>query len=86
VLYAEVAGHGTFALTLSSGVCLYSSAAYRDSIPNLKVQLVVDNVFDKQAPYPLRLFSRVQTMSASRAHRRISAAFWADTSFCPSLG
>jgi DNA-binding LytR/AlgR family response regulator len=32
VLYAEVAGHGTFALTLSSGVCLYSSAAYRDSI------------------------------------------------------
>jgi DNA-binding LytR/AlgR family response regulator len=32
VLYAEVAGHGTFALTLSSGACLYSSAAYRDSI------------------------------------------------------
>jgi two-component system LytT family response regulator len=32
VSYAEVAGHGTFALTLSSGVCLYSSAAYRDSI------------------------------------------------------
>ncbi len=32
VLYAEVAGHGTFALTLNSGVCLYSSAAYRDSI------------------------------------------------------
>ncbi len=32
VLYAEVAGHGTFALTLSSGVCLHSSAAYRDSI------------------------------------------------------
>jgi two-component system, LytTR family, response regulator len=32
VSYAEVAGHGTFALTLTSGVCLYSSAAYRDSI------------------------------------------------------
>ncbi len=32
VLYAEMAGHGTFALTLSSGVCLHSSAAYRDSI------------------------------------------------------
>jgi two-component system, LytTR family, response regulator len=32
VLYAEAAGHGTFALTLSSGVCLHSSAAYRDSI------------------------------------------------------
>jgi two-component system, LytTR family, response regulator len=32
VSYAEVAGHGTFALTLSSGACLYSSAAYRDSI------------------------------------------------------
>jgi two-component system LytT family response regulator len=32
VLYAEVAGHGTFALTLSCGVCLHSSAAYRDSI------------------------------------------------------
>ena len=32
VLYAEVAGHGTFALTLSSGVCLHSSAAYRDAI------------------------------------------------------
>jgi two-component system LytT family response regulator len=32
VAYAEVAGHGTFALTLSSGVCLRSSAAYRDSI------------------------------------------------------
>jgi two-component system, LytTR family, response regulator len=32
VSYAEVAGHGTFALTLSSGVCLHSSAAYRDSI------------------------------------------------------
>lgn len=32
VSYAEVAGHGTFALTLSSGDCLHSSAAYRDSI------------------------------------------------------
>jgi len=32
VLYAEVAGHGTFALTLNSGVCLHSSATYRDSI------------------------------------------------------
>jgi DNA-binding LytR/AlgR family response regulator len=32
VSYAEVSGHGTFALTLGSGVCLYSSAAYRDSI------------------------------------------------------
>jgi DNA-binding LytR/AlgR family response regulator len=32
VAYAEVAGHGTFALTLSSGVCLHSSATYRDSI------------------------------------------------------
>jgi two-component system, LytTR family, response regulator len=32
VSYAEVAGHGTFALTLNSGVCLHSSAVYRDSI------------------------------------------------------
>lgn len=32
VAYAEVAGHGTFALTLCSGVCLHSSAAYRESI------------------------------------------------------
>jgi two-component system, LytTR family, response regulator len=32
VSYAEVAGHGTFALTLTSGVCLHSSAACRDSI------------------------------------------------------
>lgn len=32
VAYAEVARHGTFAFTLSSGVCLHSSAAYRDSI------------------------------------------------------
>ena len=32
VSYAEVAGHGTFALTLTSGVCLHSSPACRDSI------------------------------------------------------
>lgn len=32
VSYAELAGHGTFALTLTSGVCLHSGAAYRDSI------------------------------------------------------
>jgi two-component system, LytTR family, response regulator len=32
VEYAEVARHGTFALTLSSGVCLHSTAAYRDRI------------------------------------------------------
>jgi len=32
VSYAEVAGHGTFAFTLTSGVCLHSSADYRDSI------------------------------------------------------
>lgn len=32
VSYAEVAGHGTYALTLASGVCVHSSAAYRDSI------------------------------------------------------
>jgi two-component system, LytTR family, response regulator len=32
VSYAEATGHGAFALTLSSGVCLHSSAAYRDSI------------------------------------------------------
>jgi two-component system, LytTR family, response regulator len=32
VSYAEVAGHGTFALTLTSGACLHSSAAYRESI------------------------------------------------------
>jgi two-component system, LytTR family, response regulator len=32
VLYAERAGHGIFALTLTSGVCLHSSAAYRDSL------------------------------------------------------
>jgi two-component system LytT family response regulator len=32
VSYAEVTGHGTFALTLNSGVCLHSSAASHDSI------------------------------------------------------
>jgi two-component system, LytTR family, response regulator len=32
VLYAERAGHGTFALTLTSGACLHSSAVYRDSL------------------------------------------------------
>jgi len=32
VLYAERAGHGIFALTLTSGACLHSSAAYRDSL------------------------------------------------------
>jgi two-component system LytT family response regulator len=32
VSYAEVTGRGSFALTLSSGVCLHSSPAYRDSI------------------------------------------------------
>jgi len=32
VLYAERAGHAIFALTLTSGVCLHSSAAYRDSL------------------------------------------------------
>jgi len=32
VSYLEVAGNGTFALTLRSGVCLHSSNAYRDCI------------------------------------------------------
>jgi two-component system, LytTR family, response regulator len=32
VSYAELAGHGTFALTLTSGVCLHSTSAYRDFI------------------------------------------------------
>jgi DNA-binding LytR/AlgR family response regulator len=32
VSYVEVAGHGTYALTLISGVCLHSSAAFRNSI------------------------------------------------------
>jgi two-component system LytT family response regulator len=35
VAYAEVARHGTFALTLSTGVCLHSTAGYRDSILRL---------------------------------------------------
>jgi two-component system LytT family response regulator len=32
VAYAEVAGHGTFALTLTSGICLHSTPAYRESL------------------------------------------------------
>jgi two-component system LytT family response regulator len=32
VLYAEMAGHGAFAFTLTSGACLHSSATYRDEI------------------------------------------------------
>jgi DNA-binding LytR/AlgR family response regulator len=32
VSYAEVAGHGTFALTLTSGICLHSSAVFREAI------------------------------------------------------
>lgn len=32
VAYAEVAGHGTFALTLTSGACLHSTAAYRECL------------------------------------------------------
>jgi DNA-binding LytR/AlgR family response regulator len=32
VRYAEMARHGTFVLTLNSGVCLHSTATYRDSI------------------------------------------------------
>lgn len=32
VSYLEVAGNGTFALTLRSGICLHSSNAYRDCI------------------------------------------------------
>jgi two-component system LytT family response regulator len=32
VVYAEAAGHGTYAMTLTSGVCLHSTAAYRSSI------------------------------------------------------
>jgi two-component system LytT family response regulator len=32
VLYAERMGHGIFALTLTSGACLHSGAAYRDSL------------------------------------------------------
>jgi len=32
VSYAETAGHGTYALTLNTGVCLHSSAGCRESI------------------------------------------------------
>jgi two-component system, LytTR family, response regulator len=32
IAYAQVAGHGTFAFTLSSGACVQSSTSYRDSI------------------------------------------------------
>jgi two-component system, LytTR family, response regulator len=32
VAYAEVAGHGTYAMTLTSGVCLHSTVAFRNSI------------------------------------------------------
>jgi two-component system LytT family response regulator len=32
VSFAEVAGHGTYALTLTSGVCLHSTAAYREEL------------------------------------------------------
>jgi two-component system, LytTR family, response regulator len=32
VAYAQVADHGTFAFTLSSGACIQSSASYRDAI------------------------------------------------------
>jgi two-component system, LytTR family, response regulator len=32
ILYAEMAGHGAFAFTLTSGACLYSGATYRDAI------------------------------------------------------
>ena len=32
VLYAETAGHGAFAFTLTTGACLHSSATYRDVI------------------------------------------------------
>lgn len=32
ISYAEVAGHGSFALTLTSGTCLHSSAGYREEI------------------------------------------------------
>jgi two-component system LytT family response regulator len=32
VSYAEVIGHGAFALTLSSGACLHSTAVYREDI------------------------------------------------------
>jgi len=32
VVYAQVANHGTFAFTLSSGACIQSSTSYRDAI------------------------------------------------------
>jgi two-component system LytT family response regulator len=32
VAYAQVADHGTFAFTLSSGACIQSSSSYRDAI------------------------------------------------------
>ena len=32
IAYAQVANHGTFAFTLSSGVCIQSSSSYRDAI------------------------------------------------------
>lgn len=32
VAYAQVAGHGCFAFTLSSGACIQSSSSYRDTI------------------------------------------------------
>jgi two-component system LytT family response regulator len=35
VAYAQVASHGTFAFTLSSGACIQSSASYRDGILNV---------------------------------------------------
>ena len=35
IAYAEVADHGTFAFTLSSGACIQSSTSYRDAILNV---------------------------------------------------
>lgn len=35
VAYAQVANHGTFAFTLSSGACIQSSTSYRDAILNV---------------------------------------------------
>jgi two-component system LytT family response regulator len=35
VVYAQVANHGTFAFTLSSGACIQSSTSYRDAILNV---------------------------------------------------
>ena len=51
VLYAEVAGHGTFALTLTSGVCLHSSAAYRDSILRIIPLPALSKRYAGIAPY-----------------------------------